>query len=235
VKKILIVSFLIGLKLMASNGEALSQKCVACHDTNFDKSALGKSAIVQGQSADQIYASLRAYKAGTQNKAGLGAMMKGQVSSYSDYDLHAVSEYIASLWPIACSLPEIHALPWDFGSNKVLLASHSDAFPMIYVDKTGIEIDRKNKLIQVWTIWFSSQSRRAEQIREFGANYNNYGFMYGLFTIDYRNMRFSMLGGGDNDCNGNKIHHLEIAGQKIQPHTPIEDITKTIIKEYNLR
>jgi cytochrome c553 len=221
---------------MASNGEALSQKCVACHDTNFDKSALGKSAIVQGQSADQIYASLRAYKAGTQNKAGLGAMMKGQVSSYSDYDLHAVSEYIASLWPLACTPTEMKAMPFDFGSNYMLLASHSDAYPLIYVDSRDIEIDRKNKIITVWTLWLSSRAEQADKIRQDASAYSSYGSMYNLFTIDYRNMRFSNKSAGLYDCNSKIILSLKdaINKGKIEPHSPIEDITKSIMKEYNL-
>ena len=218
---------------MASNGEALSQKCVACHDTNFDKSALGKSAIVQGQSADQIYASLRAYKAGTQNKAGLGAMMKGQVSSYSDYDLHAVSEYIASLWPIACTTSEVKAL----GANSMLYASSSDMYPLIYVDTRDIEIDRKNKIIKTWTISLSSRQSRANQIRQLGSKYNNYGYDLMFLVVDYSAMRYSIEKMGESDCNSNTINSFTklVDRKQIKPHSTFDDITKAITKEYNLR
>lgn len=226
---------------MASNGEALSAKCVACHDTNFDKSALGKSAIVQGQSADQIYASLRGYKAGTQNKAGLGAMMKGQVSSYSDYDLRAVSEYIASLpkseWPFACTQSEIKAMPWEFGTNKVVVASSNDSYPLIYVDKSGIEIDRKNKMIKAWTVSLASQKERASQIRQLGSKYDNYGYDLMFFLIDYSTMRYSIENMGELDCNRNIINSFKKPADRkqIKPHSTIDDIAKTIMKEYNLR
>lgn len=71
-------------------------KCTACHGVNFEKSALGKSAVVRGQSASAIEASLKAYKAGTQNKTGMGALMKGQVSSMSDADIKVLAKEVAS-------------------------------------------------------------------------------------------------------------------------------------------
>ena len=47
--------------------------------------------------AASIATDLKGYKAGTTNKKGMGALMKGQVASYSDADIEAVSAYIAGL------------------------------------------------------------------------------------------------------------------------------------------
>ena len=78
-------------------GKALAAKCAACHGASFEKSALGKSGIVKGQSAYSIQASLMAYKAGTQNKTGMGALMKGQVARFSDSDIRDIAAYIETI------------------------------------------------------------------------------------------------------------------------------------------
>jgi len=96
-KKIALAMLFAGMSLMAADGKALTAKCAACHGASFEKAALGKSAIVKGQKAAAIEASLKAYKAGTQNKAGMGALMKGQVATMSDADIKAVAAYVAGI------------------------------------------------------------------------------------------------------------------------------------------
>lgn len=96
-KKIALAMLFAGVSLMAADGKALTAKCAACHGASFEKVALGKSAIVKGQSASAIEASLNGYKAGTLNKAGMGALMKGQVASMSDADIKAIASYVAGL------------------------------------------------------------------------------------------------------------------------------------------
>ena len=68
---------------------------VKCTIGCFEKAALGKSGIVKGQSEAAIEASLKAYKAGTQNKAGMGALMKGQVAAFSDADIGQLADFVA--------------------------------------------------------------------------------------------------------------------------------------------
>ena len=96
-KKIALAMLFAGVSLMAADGKTLSAKCAACHGASFEKAALGKSGIVKGQSEAAIEASLKAYKAGTQNKAGMGALMKGQVGAMSDEDIKAAASYIAGI------------------------------------------------------------------------------------------------------------------------------------------
>jgi hypothetical protein len=48
----------------------------------FEKVALGKSAVVKGQSAAAIEKSLKEYKAGTLNKNGMGAYDERSSSFY---------------------------------------------------------------------------------------------------------------------------------------------------------
>lgn len=78
-------------------GKNLALRCIACHGVNFEKSALDKSAILKGKTVDEIELSLKAYKAGTQNKFGMGSLMKGQVSYMTDDEIKALSIYIAKI------------------------------------------------------------------------------------------------------------------------------------------
>lgn len=82
--------------LGAADGAALYKKCAACHGANAEKAALGKSEKIGGWEAAKVAEALHAYKAGTRNTQGMGALMKGQVSTFSDADIDAVSAYIAS-------------------------------------------------------------------------------------------------------------------------------------------
>jgi cytochrome c553 len=78
-------------------GKKLYTKCAGCHGINGEKKALGKSAILSGQSASELADKLKAYKAGTRNVTGMGTMMSGQVSSLSKRDILALAEYISTL------------------------------------------------------------------------------------------------------------------------------------------
>ena len=74
---------------------AAYDKCKGCHGKDGKIAALGKSAIIGGQDKDTIIASMNAYKAGTKNEAGMGALMKGQAATMTDEDIEAVAEYLS--------------------------------------------------------------------------------------------------------------------------------------------
>ncbi|RLA73061.1 MAG: cytochrome c [Epsilonproteobacteria bacterium] len=96
-KKIVLTLLVASVGLMAADGAALYKKCAACHGAKGEKAALGKSAVIGGVDAATIAADLKGYKAGTTNKKGMGALMKGQVAAYDDAQIEAVSAYIAGL------------------------------------------------------------------------------------------------------------------------------------------
>ncbi len=92
-KKIVLASIAalaVGTTLMAGVNAGA---CKGCHGQNFEKKALGKSAIVKDMTHDEIATALKGYKAGTFGGAMKG-VMKGQVSRYSDADLEAFSKTI---------------------------------------------------------------------------------------------------------------------------------------------
>ncbi len=82
---------------LAAKGKELFAKCAGCHGADGKTKALGKSAVIAGESAEDIEKKLLEYKAGTRNVAGMGMLMKGQVASLSDEDIKALAAYIASL------------------------------------------------------------------------------------------------------------------------------------------
>jgi len=97
-KKVVLTVLTLGaMSFLAADGAALFKKCAGCHGVKGEKKALGKSAVIAGMDAAKTEAALKGYKAGTLNTHGMGGLMKGQVASYSDADMKAVSEYIAGL------------------------------------------------------------------------------------------------------------------------------------------
>ncbi len=78
-------------------GAQLFNKCKSCHGADGKTKALGKSAIIAGQNADDLVKKLTEYKAGTRNVAGMGTLMKGQVGNMSDEDIKALATYISNL------------------------------------------------------------------------------------------------------------------------------------------
>ncbi|HIP27681.1 MAG TPA: c-type cytochrome [Sulfurovum sp.] len=78
-------------------GKAAYAKCAGCHGADGKTQALGKSAVIAGQSVETLVTSINEYKAGTRNVTGMGMLMKGQAASLSDDDIQAVSEYISAM------------------------------------------------------------------------------------------------------------------------------------------
>ena len=78
-------------------GKVTFAKCAGCHGANGKISALGKSAIIAGQSVSDLVTALKAYKAGTRNVSGMGKLMKVQVGSMDDATMNAVAKYISGL------------------------------------------------------------------------------------------------------------------------------------------
>ncbi len=71
--------------------------CVACHGKDGKTKALGKSAIIAGQSKEDISTKLNGYKAGTLNVTGMGSLMKGQASKLSDANIEEIATYLSAI------------------------------------------------------------------------------------------------------------------------------------------
>lgn len=77
-------------------GKELYQKCAGCHGGRGEKRALGKSALIAGQSASDLANKLIAYREGKLNVAGMGNLMKTQLASMQKSDILALAEYIST-------------------------------------------------------------------------------------------------------------------------------------------
>ena len=71
--------------------------CVGCHGKDGKLKALGKSAIIAGQSKEDITTKLNGYKAGTLNVTGMGSLMKGQASKLSDANIEEIATYLSAI------------------------------------------------------------------------------------------------------------------------------------------
>ena len=78
------------------DAKALYTKCAGCHGMKGEKHALGKSNILQGQSADAIAEKIRGYQNGSYGGAMKG-LMSGQVKNLSEEQIVALSDYISKL------------------------------------------------------------------------------------------------------------------------------------------
>ncbi|MDY0195876.1 MAG: c-type cytochrome [Sulfurovaceae bacterium] len=81
----------------AVDGAALYTACGACHGVDGKTAALGKSAVIAGQSAADLATKMKGYKAGTIDLTGNGALMKGQMATLDDAQMEALADYISKL------------------------------------------------------------------------------------------------------------------------------------------
>ena len=95
-KKLLLLATLVGVSLVANDGAGLYKKCASCHGKKAEKKALNKSQVIQGWDKQKIVDALKGYKDGSYGGAMKG-LMKGQVATYDDAQIEAVSEYISTL------------------------------------------------------------------------------------------------------------------------------------------
>jgi cytochrome c553 len=85
------------VKNATTSAPASYAKCAGCHGKDGKMKALGKSAIIAGQSKDDLIKKIGEYKAGTRNVSGMGSLMKGQVAGLKDSDIEAIATYLSSL------------------------------------------------------------------------------------------------------------------------------------------
>jgi len=78
----------------AGLGEQIYHKCSRCHGADGLQSAYGKTRSIAGMPAEQVAQDLRAYRAGTLDRYGLGHIMHVRLD---DRKIRAVSAYIEAL------------------------------------------------------------------------------------------------------------------------------------------
>jgi cytochrome c553 len=81
--------------LGAADGAALYKKCASCHGMNGEKSALGKSKLINTMKSDEIVTAIKGYKDGSYGGA-MKALMKGQVAALNDDEIKVLADYIGA-------------------------------------------------------------------------------------------------------------------------------------------
>ena len=72
--------------------------CASCHGANYNQPIDGTYPKIAGQHADYLYVSLRSYKVqGNPNIGRANAIMGAQVSQFSNAELKAMADYLATL------------------------------------------------------------------------------------------------------------------------------------------
>ena len=93
------VLFLVGIvfasAMFAADGATLYKTCSTCHGEKADKSALNKSQIIAGWSADKTTAALNGYKDGSYG-GPLKGTMAAQVKNLDADAIAALAQYIAA-------------------------------------------------------------------------------------------------------------------------------------------
>ncbi len=80
--------------------------CASCHGANYSKPIDASYPKLAGQHADFLYVALKAYKTEGNPQVGRGnAIMGGMVKQYSNVELKAIANYLASL------PTELHTVP----------------------------------------------------------------------------------------------------------------------------
>jgi len=137
-------------------------------------------------------------------------------------------------WQFACEQPDLQ----KFGANRYFAVGDTSSFPLILADSQTIQINRKQKVIKVWTIWLTSEQGRQERIESLGKydNYDNFGYIKYLDTINYGNMKYKGDASVAYNCPGSLIDSSNSKGEweAIVPDSVMESIMKNIMKKYNV-
>ncbi|MBD3830654.1 MAG: c-type cytochrome [Arcobacter sp.] len=97
-KKIFILTtFIFASVLYAEGGDIYASRCSSCHGSHGEKSALERSKAIGGQSATLTIKQVQAYKGGSLNQYGMGAIMKNMVKSLNDNEIVEVANFVSKL------------------------------------------------------------------------------------------------------------------------------------------
>lgn len=132
-----------------------------------------------------------------------------------------------------CSESEISFI----NDKRYFEVTSAEVYPLISADSKTIQIDKKNKTIKVWTVWIASESKREDYRNRYGGNYNNFGYVKYLDTINYGSMKSKSNAATEYTCTGSSIYSNNSSGEwsDIVPNSVMEMITNSIIKKYNLK
>lgn len=78
-------------------------------------------------------------------------------------------------------------------------------------DAKTVDIDRKNKIIKIWTIDLYSYKSQAREMKKYGAKYSDLGYVKDFVMFDFANKKTKILHSSSYTCEGNIIDSSSIA------------------------
>lgn len=150
-------------------------------------------------------------------------------------DAAAPAEEEAS-WLYVCEQDDLKG----FADNRYFTVASNDKYPLILADARTIKIDRKKKIITVWTVTLAAEDGKQDLMQAMSqyGDYSDFGYMKELSVIDYRNMRTLGKAISHHSCNGSAINSYNYNDNNwaaIIPDSVQEAITENIMKKYNLK
>ncbi len=91
-KKIALVALLASTALMAK--PASYNACIGCHGMKGEKNTMAPQSKPNTLTKAEIVKALQGYKAGTLNKYGKGAIMRGFASRLTDAQMKEIADYL---------------------------------------------------------------------------------------------------------------------------------------------
>lgn len=92
-KKIALIALLATSALMAGKPASFNA-CVGCHGMKGEKNTMAPASHPNSLTKAEVVAALKGYKAGTRNKYGKGAIMRGFASRLTDAQMKEIANYI---------------------------------------------------------------------------------------------------------------------------------------------
>lgn len=93
-KKIALIALIASATAVMAGKPAAFNACMGCHGLHGEKNTMVPASKPNTLAKADIVAALKGYKAGTLNKYGKGAIMRGFASRLSDAQMTAIAEYI---------------------------------------------------------------------------------------------------------------------------------------------
>ena len=108
------------MQISEKSGKALFKTCAACHGSFGEKSALGKSIVINTLTKEDIITTIKGYQNGTYGRS-MRALMKGQVIGLQNTEIEKIATYISKMNPNKKSLP-VTTMTLPKSSSKPLVS-----------------------------------------------------------------------------------------------------------------
>lgn len=96
-KKILIFILMLSCMIEAKTGEQIYKKCTGCHGLQAEQKFHPKASAIVHMPSDKRLKAMQRYKAGNNNKYGMGSVMRDMLKTLDDDEIILANEYIDSL------------------------------------------------------------------------------------------------------------------------------------------